>query len=142
MSGAMSFDAALLGRKLVREDDMSCFQITGKSGEEQIGRWALGMLTLDTTWVLTFDPGTQEFVVFSELHPMPQAWNMNGFGENCGNPGFGFNIGNAAQDLCVDGALIVQSQVAPPTPFPVTRVGSVKFADDACRPEVLLSGLQ
>ena len=139
--GAMSFDVALLGRKLVREDDLSCFQITGYLGEEQIGRWALGNLTLDTTWTLTFSPSAEAFEVYSEVHPMPQAWNMDGYGENCGTPGFGFNIGNAAQDICVDGQLVVESQMPPPTPFPVQRVQSVKFASDACRPEVLLSRL-
>ncbi|KMW58470.1 hypothetical protein AIOL_003445 [Candidatus Rhodobacter oscarellae] len=141
MQGRMSFDVALLGKRYVLEDDLSCFEISGTKDGVPVGRWALGMLLPETTWRLTFAPTPSEFVVFGEDFPMPQAWNMDGFGRNCGDPGFGFNIGGAAQDLCVDGALIVASQVPPPRPMPVERANGIKFASDACRAEALLSGL-
>ena len=141
MQGALSFDPALLGKNPIIETDLTCFEIKGLDNGVEVGRWALQMLLPDTTWRLTLDVETSEFVVFGEDAAMPQAWNMDGFGTNCGNPGFGFNIGNAAQDLCVDGALIVESQVAPARPFAVTRVGSVKFSPDACNPELLLGAL-
>jgi hypothetical protein len=69
---------------------------------------------------------------------MPQAWNMDGFGRNCGPGGFGFNIGGAAQDICVDGRLIVASQVPPPTPLAATPAPGLSFPPDACSGELLL----
>jgi len=138
LRGIMAFDAALLSVSRVYETDVSCFEITGFKDEVQVGRWALGMLTPETTWTMTFDTSSQEFVVYSPETPMPQAWNMNGGGYNCGAPGFGFNIGSAAQDICVDGDLKFDSQVAPPRPFPAMPELAPKFSQDACRPEVLL----
>jgi len=105
LRGIMAFDAALLSVSRVYETDVSCFEITGFKDEVQVGRWALGMLTPETTWT---------------------------------TPGFGFNIGSAAQDICVDGDLKFDSQVAPPRPFPAMPELAPKFSQDACRPEVLL----
>lgn len=139
MAGVMQFDAAHLGKRLVIETDIACFAIEGTQDGVPIGRWALGMLEIDTTWTLTFDTLTQEFVSFGPNHQMPQAWNMDGAGFNCGDPGFGFNIGNAAQDICVNGDLMVASQVRPSRPFPVTRDDGAVLPEDACVPELLLS---
>lgn len=139
MRGAMSIPEELSMRDRIYESDVSCFEITGFQNDEKIGRWALGMLLPDTTWVLTFNPRGREFLVFGPETPMPQAWNMDGAGYNCGDPGFGFNIGSAAQDLCVDGELMFDSQVPPPQPFPVVWNPSPKFSRDACRPSVLMS---
>lgn len=142
MQGALAFDSALSGKRLIFEKDLTCFEIVGFAEEKQIGRWALGMLTPDTTWRLTFDPHRAEFLVYGRETLMPQAWNMDGVGENCGTPGFGFNIGSAAQDLCVDGTLIVASQVAPPRPFPAKAAPGYRFSADACLTELLLGQLQ
>lgn len=142
MRGLMAFDAALMSVNRVYETDLSCFEINGFKDGAKIGRWALGLLTPDTTWTLTFDPQASEFVVYGAESPMPQAWNMDGAGYNCGDPGFGFNIGSAAQDVCVDGELIFDSQVVPPQPFPVEPETSPKFSQDACRPDLLLGQLR
>jgi hypothetical protein len=140
MHGALAFDAASAG-PLVRENDVQCFVIEGFRDDEPIGRWALGQLTEETTWTLTFSPAQSAFVVYSPMATMPQAWNMDGFGENCGDPGFGFNIGNFAQDLCVDGELARESQIAPARPFPATRDDGYVFPSDGCRSALMLSDL-
>lgn len=70
---------------------------------------------------------------------MPQAWNMNGRGDNCGAGGFGFNLGSFAQDLCKDNTLIVDSQVSPFQTLPAERDDSYAFPPDACLEPALLS---
>jgi hypothetical protein len=138
MSGALGFDS--VGPDgLVRGGEVDCFVIEGLQDGAVLGRWALGMKTVDTTWVLTFDPGAAGFVVYGEGTPMPQAWNMNGAGTDCGPEGFGFNIGNFAQDLCLHGELLTLSQADPTQPFPAERDDSFVFPDDACRGEELIS---
>lgn len=141
MRGALSFDAALLGREEIRAGDLTCFVIEGYRDDEPIGRWALGMLNEETSWSLSFRPSGPEFTVFGPGRPMPQAWNMDGAGTDCGPGGFGFNIGNAAQDLCLDGRLVLSSQVAPSRPFPVQRDDDVRFPSDACLGPMLMSAL-
>ncbi|MAM62675.1 MAG: hypothetical protein CMH11_14430 [Maritimibacter sp.] len=141
MQGGIAFDSDRPGGRLVRENDVQCFVIEGFRNGEPIGRWALGQLTEETTWTLTFSPAQSAFVVYGPMADMPQAWNMNGFGENCGDPGFGFNIGNFAQDLCVDGELARDSQIAPARPFPATRDDGYVFPSDGCRSALMLSHL-
>ena len=141
MRGAMSFDAALLGSSIVTASDLTCFFIEGSRDGGPVGRWALSMLNEETSWVLTFLPQSSEFAVFGEGAMMPQAWNMDGFGTDCGAGGFGFNIGNAAQDLCIDGRLILESQVPPERPFPALRDDALSFPPDACMGPLMMSAL-
>ncbi|EPX75762.1 hypothetical protein [Salipiger mucosus] len=138
MRGALGFDSTLLGRDVIRAEDVECFFIEGTRHGAPLGRWALGELEDETTWVLTFRPQDAAFTVFGPEAPMPQAWNMNGFGQDCGAEGFGFNIGNAAQDLCHDGRLLRESQVDPRRSFPATRDDSVVFPGDACLAPMLM----
>lgn len=138
LSGAMSYDSAAISGPIVTEDDVTCFVIEGRHNGQPIGRWALGHLTSDTTWQLTFLPAQSAFVGYNPITPMPQAWNMDGAGRNCGAGGFGFNIGNAAQDICVDGRLILESQAPPRGAIPARRNDLYDFAKDACRPPLLL----
>ncbi|WP_353473194.1 hypothetical protein PVT71_03935 [Salipiger sp. H15] len=139
MRGAIAFDAALAERDYVYAEDVECFVVEGYHEGKPIGRWALGMKTDKTSWALTFRPKESAFEVFGPESPMPQAWNMNGFGTDCGQEGFGFNIGNAAQDLCLNGRLLTASQVTPSRPFPATRDDAVSFPGDACLAPELLS---
>lgn len=44
-----------------------------------------------------------------------QGWNANGDVTDCGTPGFGFNSGNFAQDICLNGAYVEASSIAPDT---------------------------
>ena len=73
LTGAMSFDPALIGQRLVREQDVSCFVIEGTRDGRPVGRWMLGMLGPDTSWRLFFDPVASAFVVEGQGVPMPQA---------------------------------------------------------------------
>lgn len=141
MRGAMSFDSALLGQNEVRARELTCFEMQGTRDGAPVGRWALGMLDEETTWRLTFLPQSASFAVFGPGHLMPQAWNMDGAGTDCGEGGFGFNIGNAAQDLCIDGRLVLGSQVPPDRPFPAVRDDDVDFSADACMGPMLMSRL-
>ena len=124
------------------ETEVQCFFIDGYHEGERIGHWALGRLAPETSWTLTFDPVASEFVVYGAGAFMPQAWNMNGFGDDCGTEGFGFNIGNAAQDLCLDGKLLVASQIPPERPFPARPDPGARFPSDACAGDLLLSALR
>ena len=141
MRGALRFDAAQAGR-IVRETDLSCFVIEGTRDGDPVGRWALTMLGVDTTWRLHFDAQAGVFLVEGDGAWMPQAWNMDGTGDDCGPGGFGFNIGNYAQDLCIDDTLIVASQVDPFTPFPAARNDGYTFPRDACILPPLLGWVQ
>lgn len=132
MRGALAFDSAAIQSGYVLEPDVDCFFIEGFRDGKAIGRWALGMLSEDTTWVMTFNSAAGGFVVFGPEAPMPQAWNMDGFGTDCGEKGFGFNIGNAAQDMCLDGRLLVESQIDPERPFPAVRDDGFAFPSDGC----------
>jgi hypothetical protein len=49
-----------------------------------------------------------------------QGWNANGDVTDCGTPGFGFNSGNFAQDICLNGAYVEASSIAPDTPLLAT----------------------
>lgn len=124
---------------IIRESDLTCFAITGFQDGRQLGRWTLTMLGPDTTWRLHFDRLRDRFVVEGEGIAMPQAWNMNGAGDNCGRGGFGFNLGNLGQDLCFDNILLEDSRVPPPTPLPAQRLISARFPADACHGPDLLS---
>jgi hypothetical protein len=137
--GALAVDEALVG-SVIYETDVSCFVIRGEKDGEPIGAWKLGQLVPETTWRLHFDTAAEAFVVDGDGIRMPQAWNMNGRGDNCGEDGFGFNLGNVGQDICVDNKIIDASRVPPPTPFPATRVESYSFPQGACRMPVLLGG--
>lgn len=132
MTGAMSFDAALIGQRLVREADVSCFVITGTRDGRRIGDWRLGWLGPDTSWRLFFDTMRSEFVVEGRGVRMPQAWNMNGAGDDCGEGGFGFNLGNLGQDVCLSNRVVPLSRIAPEVPFPAARDDGYVFPRGAC----------
>ena len=90
--GALGFDADLLAREEIRAADLSCFVIEGCHDGAPVGRWALAMLNEETSWALTFLPRSSEFAVFGPGRLMPQAWNMDGAGTDCGPGGFGFLV--------------------------------------------------
>ncbi|WP_255552263.1 hypothetical protein [Maritimibacter dapengensis] len=142
MVGALAFDESLMSEPVIYEGDLACFEIEGRQDGDAIGRFALDMVTLETDWRLTFLPGQGAFAVYSLATPTPQEWNMDGLGTSCGEGGFGFNIGNYAQDLCLDGKLLIASQMPPRTPFPAVRDDAVTFSPDACRDAMMLSALE
>ncbi len=139
VKGALQYDSAAISGPFVLAQDLSCFVIEGSKEGAPVGRWALTMLNEETSWRLHFDPVSGAFLVDGQGIWMPQAWNMNGEGNDCGKGGFGFNIGNAAQDICIDNKLIVESQMAPAEPFPAIRVEDFDFPADACTAPPMLS---
>lgn len=143
VQGALAFDSAYLGKDLITGDEISCFAIEGLLEGEVVGRWALGQLSPgETTWRLHFSPAQSAFFVEGQGIGMPQAWNMNGEGVDCGPDGFGLNIGNFAQDICIGGDLIEDSQVSPFQPFPAMRDDGFVFPSDACLGPMVLSALR
>ncbi len=142
LKGAMEYQSEAVTGRFVTAQDLTCFVIEGRMEDTPLGRWALTMRNEETTWRLHFDPLTDSFLVDGQGIWMPQAWNMNGEGNNCGPDGFGFNIGNAAQDICLDNTLILESQAQPDRPFPAVRVSRYEFPRDACNAPALLGHLQ
>ncbi len=103
---------------IATEDDVTAFAITGWRGDLRLGQWSLADLTPDTSWTLRFDTDRLEFPMGGIREDGTyQAWNAGGFADDCGIPGFGFNGGNRAQDVCVDGVFIDESGIAPDTPL-------------------------
>ncbi|MBP0482284.1 hypothetical protein [Sagittula salina] len=140
--GGLSYDASLVTGAVVRGDDLTCFFIEGLKDGGPVGRWGLAMLNEKTWWRLNFAPVPGAFLVEGMGVDMPQAWNMDGFGTSCGAGGFGFNIGNAAQDICIDGTLIVESQIDPFRSFPAERAPGLRFPPYACVGPDLMSALE
>lgn len=140
--GGMSYETTAIDGPLVTGSDVSCFFIEGTRNGETIGQWGLALLNEETWWRLYFDPVAEAFLVEGMGVDMPQAWNMDGFGTSCGAGGFGFNIGSAAQDICIDEQLIVESQVDPYTPLSAVRDDALTFPSYACEGPSLLSRLE
>lgn len=138
MRGALAFEP---GEWLVRERDVTCFVIEGFHEGQSLGHWDLSMKTEWSNWRLHFNAQTGSFFVEGEGAVMPQAWNMAGNGSGCGEGGFGFNLGNVAQDICVDDAVVLASQKDPFAPFPALRDQSYVFPRGACGASMLLGAL-
>lgn len=118
MTGRMEFPDALLTESLITEAEVTAFRITGYRDGQPLGSWDMADRGPDTTWYLRYMPRIMEFPVNAMVPgPFDQGWNANGDVTDCGNPGFGFNAGNYAQDFCVNGEWIVDSGMPPPTPF-------------------------
>ncbi len=118
MTGTMEFPDALLAAPMVTQDDVTRFKISGYHQGQLIGTWDLAQRTSATSWYLRYIPATMTFPTDGQVSgPIDQAWNADGTATDCGNPGFGFNAGNYAQDFCRDGAWIESSGVPPSTPF-------------------------
>lgn len=132
LHGAIGFDSADAVSGIIREWDVTCFEIKGFRTDDFLGRWALGELTAKTAWRVHFDLNSEAFLVVGDGYDMPQAWNMRGDGNGCGAGGFGFNLGNLAQDICVDDAVVIESQTGSFQPFPATRDDEYWFPPDAC----------
>lgn len=121
MTGTIGFADALMTRSIVTETEVSLFRIVGFRDGVAIGKWSLNDLTDDTTWHLRFDPRTLTFPTGGSFPgDASQGWNANGDVTDCGPGGFGFNSGNYAQDVCLDGVWISDSSIPPETPLGAT----------------------
>ncbi|SDY34519.1 hypothetical protein SAMN05444004_101196 [Jannaschia faecimaris] len=106
---------------IVTEDTVTGFGITGWRGSDYLGKWSLVELAPETSFTLQFDTRTLSFPMggYPE-NGTYQEWNADGTATDCGNPGFGFNGGNRAQDICVNGQFIDESGIAPDTPLAIS----------------------
>ena len=121
MTGTIGFADALMTRSIVTEEDASLFRIAGFRDGVAIGKWSLNDLVEDTTWHLRFDPRTLTFPTGGSFPgEASQGWNANGDVTDYGLGGFGFNSGNYAQDICLDGVWISESSIPPETPLGAT----------------------
>jgi hypothetical protein len=122
--GQMAFPDRLAQADLITEEDVTAFQITGYLEGVVIGQWSLPQLRPDTSWELNFMPREMAFAMGGDTSSsMSQAWNANGAVEDCGTPGFGFNAGSNAQDVCIDGRWIAESGIPYETPLIARPVG-------------------
>jgi hypothetical protein len=118
MTGRMELPDSAMRKPIVREDDITAFKITGYYNNARVGSWNLIERTETTSWLLYFDPKTFTFPTAIDLGlQVSQAWNANGEVDDCGTPGFGFNAGNFAQDVCINGQYIEPSSIDPKTAF-------------------------
>ncbi|WP_298438082.1 hypothetical protein [uncultured Jannaschia sp.] len=119
IEGRISYPDGATG--ILTEADITEFAITGLRGDAVLGRWTLADRTPETAWTLRFDADRLAFPMGGEpANGTYQEWNANGFADDCGDPGFGFNGGNRAQDICVDGVFIDESGVPPATPLRIS----------------------
>lgn len=124
----MTVPDAALANPIVTHNDVTAFFIQGFQGSVPIGAWDLRQLTESTTWNLSFDPRGMVFPT-GGMHDSPkgQAWNAGGQANDCGDPGFGFNSGTNAQDLCVNNVWRTDSMISRYTRFPVFEFGTTNM---------------
>ncbi len=134
MAGKMQLSPGVTG--IVDQDDVTAFKIAGYRHGDLLGTWDMQDLQDGATWHLRFDVTSQSFLMGGSFPASySQGWNANGSVDNCGSPGFGFNSGNHAQDVCVNGEWARESSVAPDTPLlAVPGAGG-----SPCQQEVLFS---
>lgn len=125
MEGEMTIPDDRLSEPLLTHDNVTEFFIQGFHNDIPLGAWDLSQLTPTTSWNLSFDPRGMIFPT-GGMHNSPkgQAWNAGGRADDCGDPGFGFNSGTNAQDLCVNNVWITDSMINRYTSFPVYAAGT------------------
>jgi hypothetical protein len=123
MTGQMTIDPTALNKPVVTQDDVSLFKIAGYLNGALLGKWDMATRTSDASWFLNFDPARREFMTPGDVGlGVSQAWNANGDADDCGTPGFGFNLGNFAQDFCLNGVWVEESGMPPETTFLVSPI--------------------
>lgn len=121
MTGRMSLPDEAMFKTMVTEDDVTRFKIAGYHKGVLLGTWEASSRAAEATWHLRFDPSGLNFPTGARFSgTASQGWNADGTVRNCGTPGFGFNTGDYAQDLCVNGTYIEGSSIAPDTPLVAT----------------------
>lgn len=130
MTGQMTINPVALSKPVVTQDDVTLFKIAGYQEGTILGKWDMATRDDDDSWFLLFDPAARAFLTPAQSGlGVSQAWNADGTASDCGTPGFGFNLGNFAQDFCVNGVWVEESGMPPETPFLVSTVP----VDPQCR---------
>jgi hypothetical protein len=118
MEGMIEFPERLLDTDIISERQITGFRIQGYKDGVPVGFWSLDMLTPETSWTVSFDTRSLQFPTGgSRSQQTYQEWNANGQVNDCGSPGFGFNGGNWAQDVCINNTWIEDSSIDPFTPL-------------------------
>jgi hypothetical protein len=118
LAGRMVFPDHLDEADRITEADVTAFDIVGYHENRFVGQWSLTDLRPDTSWNLNFLPREMRFATGgTSSGDEGQQWNADGSATDCGNPGFGFNSGASAQDICLDGDFIVESGIDPTAPL-------------------------
>ncbi len=136
MNGRMVYPDALSGQRFIRQDDVTEFEITGYFEGRRIGYWNLDQRTPFTSWLLRYDARLGIFPT-EGTSGLYQMWNANGFVNDCGVDGFGFNSGNGGQDVCIDNTYISASTIDWDTPI----VGLAEEASPLCEGPALVGAL-
>lgn len=130
MTGQMTINPVALNKPVVTQDDVLEFRIAGYLDGQLLGKWDMATRAPDDSWLLNYDPARRVFMTPGDLGlGVSQAWNADGTATDCGTPGFGFNLGNYAQDFCLNGRWVEESGMPPETPFLVSPVP----VDPLCR---------
>jgi hypothetical protein len=130
MTGQMSINPAALNKPVVTQDDVTLFRIAGYQNGALLGKWDQATRAENDSWLLNYDPARRAFMTPAEMGlGVSQEWNADGTAMDCGVPGFGFNLGNYAQDFCLDGVWVEASGMPPETPFLVSPIP----VDPQCR---------
>ena len=130
MTGQMTVDPTALNKPIVTEGDVTEFRIAGYRNGMLLGKWDMATRRDGASWTLNYNPATREFLTPGAMGlGVSQAWNADGTATDCGDPGFGFNLGNYAQDFCLNGQWIEESGMPPETPFLVSPIP----VDPTCR---------
>jgi hypothetical protein len=131
MEGIIGFPAELLGTGIITQAEITEFAIWGYHNGLPIGSWNMADRTTETSWTLFFDTRSIAFPMGGYfLEQSYQEWNANGQVNDCGNPGFGFNGGNWAQDVCIDNTWIEASSIDPDTPLPAVSMDQALRCED------------
>jgi hypothetical protein len=124
LTGRMAFPDSLASADRITEADVTAFEIFGYRDGHAVGRWSLADLRAETAWNLNFLPREMRFATGGRSDSDDgQQWNANGDATDCGTPGFGFNVGATAQDLCIDGRFVIESGVAHDAPLLAQATG-------------------
>ena len=122
MTGRMTLPDGAMLKGIVTEADVTDFKISGYREGRFLGSWSAADRRAGATWHLRFDPVAMIFRTGGNFPGTDsQGWNADGEVRNCGNPGFGFNSGNYAQDICLNGAYVSDSSIDPSIPLHATR---------------------
>ena len=118
VAGTISYPDGATG--VLTEADLTGFVIVGSRHGEMIGRWSLEDARPGAPVTIRFDADALAFPMGGDVAAGTyQAWNAGGLVTDCGAPGFGFNGGNRAQDVCIDGVFVEESGVPPATPLAI-----------------------
>ncbi len=130
MEGIIGIPSDLMGTGIITQADVIEFAIWGYHDGLPIGSWDMDDRTTETSWTLFFDTDAMAFPTGGHfMEQSYQEWNANGRVDDCGTPGFGFNGGNWAQDVCVDNTWIRESSIDPDTPLPAYPMGEAMRCD-------------